>query len=108
MVCGNFLVLMVVIDDANFIVDLIKFDEKEIFHFKRLNAQGDNSVYRLTVASWNVPSKVYLDMEWQRFYIMSDYHLHCYDFTGEKMFEGSIRNIEVRMIFFLFSCFQGF
>ena len=104
--CGNFLVLTVVSDVDHFIVDLIKFDDKEIFHFKRLTAQGDKYVY--DPLSYGLAGKVYLDMEWQRFYIMSDYHLHCYDFTGEKMFEGSIRNIEVRMIFSFryFSCLQ--
>ncbi|XP_066936580.1 uncharacterized protein [Clytia hemisphaerica] len=93
MVCGNFLVLMVTPDEANFIVDLIKFDDKEIFHFKRLTARGDYTVYN--PLSFGLPSKVYLDMEWQRFYVMSNYELYCYDFNGEKIFDGSIRNYEV-------------
>ena len=107
MICGNFLVLIVVTDDANFIVDMVKFNDKEIFHFKRLTAQGDNYVYQPLF--YGLPSRVYLDMEWQRFYIMSNYSLHCYGFTGEKMFEGSIRNYEVRINFFVFcsDCFRG-
>ena len=99
MVCGNFLVIIIIPDDTDFIVDLLKFDEKEIFHFKRLNGRGKESVYNPWYPIHGIPSRVFLDMEWQRFYIVNNVSLHCYDFTGEKMFEDSISNFNVRTIF---------